>query len=123
MFQNGCIKCLLGYNEAYQRIQSGVPMIGSFRDGEPGILCRFYQHNERSGVIPTSIESQLRRKLSMLAAASTERSLFQPRSNNYERLSGNLEGWLSIRVNIQWRLIFRWRDGAAYDVYLDPHKY
>ncbi|WP_420800630.1 type II toxin-antitoxin system RelE/ParE family toxin [Photorhabdus thracensis] len=26
-------------------------------------------------------------------------------------------------VNIQWRLIFRWRDGAAYDVYLDPHKY
>ncbi|WP_387695025.1 hypothetical protein [Photorhabdus sp. RM157S] len=24
---------------------------------------------------------------------------------------------------MQWRLIFRWRDGAAYDVYLDPHKY
>ncbi|WP_118987115.1 type II toxin-antitoxin system RelE/ParE family toxin [Photorhabdus sp. CRCIA-P01] len=46
-----------------------------------------------------------------------------PRSNNYERLSGNLDGCSSIRVSIQWRLIFRWRDGHAYDLYLDPHKY
>ncbi|EKN3571020.1 type II toxin-antitoxin system RelE/ParE family toxin [Yersinia enterocolitica] len=38
-------------------------------------------------------------------------------------MAGSLEGWSSIRVNIQWRLIFRWRDGAAQDVYLDPHKY
>ncbi|KER04332.1 type II toxin-antitoxin system RelE/ParE family toxin [Photorhabdus temperata] len=98
-------------------------MIGSFKDGENGSLCRFYLYNKRSREFPTSIEGQLRRKLSMLEAASTERSLFQPRSNNYERLASNLEGWSSIRVNIQWRLIFRWRDGAAYDVYLDPHKY
>ncbi|WP_407290600.1 hypothetical protein [Klebsiella quasipneumoniae] len=26
-------------------------------------------------------------------------------------------------MSIQWRLIFRWRDGHAYDIYLDPHKY
>ncbi|EKJ3152443.1 type II toxin-antitoxin system RelE/ParE family toxin, partial [Escherichia coli] len=42
---------------------------------------------------------------------------------HYERLQGNLAGWSSIRVSIQWRLIFRWRDGHAYDIYLDPHKY
>ncbi|WP_407240447.1 type II toxin-antitoxin system RelE/ParE family toxin [Escherichia coli] len=49
--------------------------------------------------------------------------MFPPPGNNYERLQGNLAGWSSIRVSIQWRLIFRWRDGHAYDIYLDPHKY
>jgi len=98
-------------------------MIGSFKEGETGSLCRFYQRNQRNGELPASIENKLRRKLSMLAAASSERSLFQPRSNHYERLYGNLAGWSSIRVNIQWRLVFRWHDGAAFDVYLDPHKY
>lgn len=102
---------------------SGEFMIGSFKEGETGSLCRFYQYNELSGDIPIMITSQLRRKLSILAAASSERSLLQPRSNNYERLSGVLDGWSSIRINIQWRLIFRWREGVAYDVYLDPHKY
>ena len=76
-------------------------MIGSFKEGETGALCRFYQRSQRSGELPASIENQLRRKLSMLAAASSERSLFQPRSNHYERLYDNLAGWSSIRVNIQ----------------------
>jgi len=98
-------------------------MIGSFRDGETGTLARFYFDNVRAGSIPATIESPLRRKLSVLDAASSEKSLFAPRSNNYERLQGNLEGWSSIRVSIQWRLIFRWRDGHAFDLYLDPHKY
>lgn len=98
-------------------------MIENFRDGETSALCRFYRYNERCATIPGNIESQLRRKLSMLAAARTEKSLFQPPGNHYERLSGHLEGWSSIRVNIQWRIIFRWRDGAAYDIYLVPHKY
>lgn len=98
-------------------------MIGCFKNGETSSLCLFYQHNKRSSHIPTLTESQLRRKLSILAAASSERSLFKPPGNNYERLSGSLEGWSGIRVNIQWQLIFKWRDGVAYDVYLDPHKY
>ncbi|WLS81170.1 type II toxin-antitoxin system RelE/ParE family toxin (plasmid) [Erwinia pyri] len=98
-------------------------MIGSFREGESGSLARFYFDNVRAGDIPATIECPLRRKLSLLDAASTEKSLFAPRSNNYERLAGNLEGWSSIRVSIQWRLIFRWREGHAYGLYLDPHKY
>ncbi|EBS5600548.1 toxin [Salmonella bongori] len=98
-------------------------MIETFKDGETGTLCRFYRNGERSKVIPAQIEKPLLRKLDILEAASTEKSLFSPPGNNYERLEGNLKGWSSIRVSIQWRLIFRWRDGAAYDVYLDPHKY
>lgn len=98
-------------------------MIGSFKDGQNGELAEFYLYDKRSAQIPAMIEKALRRKLTMLAAASTEKSLFAPPSNNYERLQGNLTGWSSIRVNIQWRLIFRWRDGHACDIYLDPHKY
>ncbi|MBD2786375.1 type II toxin-antitoxin system RelE/ParE family toxin [Xenorhabdus sp. DI] len=70
-----------------------------------------------TGVIPAQIEKLLLRKLDILEAASTEKSLFSPPGNNYERLEGNSKGWSSIRVSIQWR------GGTAYDVYLDPHKY
>ncbi|WP_339056801.1 type II toxin-antitoxin system RelE/ParE family toxin [Candidatus Regiella endosymbiont of Tuberolachnus salignus] len=98
-------------------------MIGSFKEGETGSLARFYFDAERTGNFPTVIEKTLRRKLTMLEGASTERTLFNPRSNHYERLSGKLVGWSSLRINIQWRLIFRWREGVAYDIYLDPHKY
>lgn len=98
-------------------------MIGSFRDGQNSELALFYFNGTRSAQIPALIEKPLRRKLSIIEAASSEKSLLAPPGNNYERLQGNLAGWSSIRVNIQWRLIFRWRDGHAYEIYLDPHKY
>ncbi|EER0916712.1 TPA: type II toxin-antitoxin system RelE/ParE family toxin [Escherichia coli] len=98
-------------------------MIGSFKDGPGGELARFYFTGVRGPGIPNQIEKALRRKLSLLDAASCETSLFVPPGNNYERLRGNLNGWSSIRVSLQWRLIFQWRDGYAYDVYLDPHTY
>ncbi|HBC6893446.1 TPA: type II toxin-antitoxin system RelE/ParE family toxin, partial [Escherichia coli] len=85
-------------------------MIGSFKDGQSE-LALFYFNGTRSAQIPAIIEKPLRRKLSIIEAASSEKSLFAPPGNNYERLQGNLAGWSSIRVNIQWRLIFRWRDG------------
>lgn len=98
-------------------------MIESFRDGETGELGQFYFDDIRGAGIPSLLTGALRRKLTMLEAASEERALFKPPSNNYERLSANLEGWSSIRVNIKWRLIFEWRDGAAHNLYLDPHTY
>jgi proteic killer suppression protein len=73
--------------------------------------------------IPELIASALKRKLDIIEQATTEKSLFAPPGNHYERLSGNLEGWSSIRVGSQWRLIFQWRDGCALNLYLDPHKY
>ncbi|AVX39918.1 type II toxin-antitoxin system RelE/ParE family toxin [Yersinia massiliensis] len=98
-------------------------MIENFRDGQLGSLAQFHRNKKRSKDILVTIESALARKLDIIEYATTERSLFAPPSNHYERLSGSLAGWSSIRVNIQWRLIFRWRDDAAHDVYLDPHKY
>jgi toxin HigB-1 len=44
---------------------------------------------------------------------------------NFEKLRGNLEGFCSVRINKQWRLIFRWSEaqGEADDLYLDDHSY
>ncbi len=98
-------------------------MIESFKNGEYCALAQFYRNGKRHKDIPATIVRPLRRKLDILHAASSEKSLRSPPGNHYERLLGNLSSWSSIRVNIQWRLLFRWQDGAAFDVYLDPHSY
>jgi len=48
-----------------------------------------------------------------------------PSSNHFEKLRGNLVGFHSIRVNSQWRVVFRWDGsrGEAEGVYLDDHSY
>ena len=86
-------------------------------------LRKFFEEDVASKKIPTDLRDRLFRKLQMLDDAETDADLRVPPSNHFERLSGNLEGWRSIRVNIQWRLIFRWDEGNADNVYLDNHKY
>lgn len=63
------------------------------------------------------------RKLQILDAAAQEADLKIPPGNRFEHLQGSLAGWCSIRVNKQYRLIFRWQDGVAQETYLDPHVY
>jgi proteic killer suppression protein len=57
-----------------------------------------------------------KRKLEMLNAASRLDDLLTPPSNRLEKLKGSLSAFHSIRINDQWRLIFRWIDGHAHDV-------
>jgi proteic killer suppression protein len=57
-----------------------------------------------------------KRKLEMLSAASRLDDLLVPPSNRLEKLRGDLGAFHSIRVNDQWRVIFKWIDGHAYDV-------
>jgi len=54
----------------------------------------------------------------MIAAASVLHDLRVPPANHLETLRGDRKGQHSIRVNRQWRLVFRWRDGAAHDIEL-----
>ena len=97
-------------------------MIVSFRDGW---LRAFFVEDTRSRRIPAEIEGRLFRRLQMIDDATTDQDLRVPPSNHFERLRGNLAGWHSIRVNDQWRLIFRWdgSGGEAEGVYLDDHSY
>jgi proteic killer suppression protein len=97
-------------------------MIVSFRDGW---LRDFFVEDIRSKKIPPDLESRLFRKIQMIDDARTDLDLRVPPSNHFEKLRGNLEGFQSIRVNKQWRLIFRWNGsrGEATGVYLDDHRY
>jgi len=60
------------------------------------------------------------RKLDMINAAHTLSDLASP-GNNLEALKGNLAGYHSIRVNDQWRVIFRWSNGAYGVKLVDYH--
>jgi len=55
-------------------------------------------------------------KLSILAYARTLTDLTFPPSNRLEALKGDLSGQYSIRINLQWRIVFRWEGSNAYDV-------
>jgi proteic killer suppression protein len=62
------------------------------------------------------IQQRAREKLKYLDAAADLRDLMIPPSNQLERLMGDRQGQHSIRINKQWRVCFKWKDGDAFDV-------
>jgi proteic killer suppression protein len=84
-------------------------MIVSFRDAW---LRDFFVNDVRVRRIPVDLGDRLFRKLQMLDDATIDADLRVPPSNHFEKLKGSLAGWHSIRVNEQWRLVFRW-DGRG----------
>lgn len=97
-------------------------MIVSFRDSW---LRAFFLEDKPSRRLPADIEARVFRKLQLIDDSTTDQDLRAPPSNHFEKLRGDLAGWHSIRVNKQWRLVFRWDGsrGEAEDVYLDDHSY
>jgi proteic killer suppression protein len=97
-------------------------MIATFRDAW---LRAFFVDDVRSRRIPSDLEDRLFRKLQMIDDATTDQDLRVPPSNHFERARGNLAGHHSIRVNRQWRLIFRWNSerGEASDLPMRDHSY
>jgi proteic killer suppression protein len=57
-----------------------------------------------------------KRKLEAVNAASRLEDLMVPPSNRLEKLKGELRNYHSIRINDQWRVIFRWIDGEPHEV-------
>jgi proteic killer suppression protein len=88
-------------------------------------LRAFFVDDTRSRNIPPDLESRLFRKLQMIDDANTDQDLRVPPSNHFEKLRGKLADFHSIRVNKQWRLIFKWdgNRGEATHVYLDDQGY
>ena len=56
------------------------------------------------------------RKLEILNAALSLDDLRVPPGNRLEKLSADREGQYSIRINGQYRVCFKWKEGNAYDV-------
>jgi proteic killer suppression protein len=65
---------------------------------------------------PGNIQDRALRKLRQLDASATLDDLRNPPGNRLETLKGNRAGQLSIRINDQWRICFRWANGDASDV-------
>jgi len=90
-------------------------LIVSFKDAATDALF----HGERGKAvrrIPPDIRTVAVRKLDMLNAAREIRDLLAPPGNRLEALKGDLKGKHSIRINDQWRVVFRWQSGEVHEV-------
>ena len=95
-------------------------MIASFGDQATADLF----HNRptrRVRQFPHTIQPIALRKLDMIDMAHQLVDLRSPPGNRLEALKGTLRGFHSIRVNNQWRVVFRWSAGTAYDVRLTDY--
>lgn len=97
-------------------------MIASFGDQATADLYHGAR-TRRSRGFPSDIRAVALRKLDMVNAARVLLDLRSPPGNRLEALRGSFRGSHSIRINDQWRVVFRWAEGAAHDVrVLDYHR-
>ena len=88
-------------------------MIRSFKGkfAEPILQARIVPKG-----FPANLAKLARRKLIMVDAAGFLEALSSPPGNRLERLKGDLAGKHSIRINDQWRIVFRWTNAGPEDV-------
>ena len=87
-------------------------MIESFGDSATESIYR----GLRVRGLPGEIQERVRRKLRMINQARIVQDLEVPPGNRLEQLKGNFAGFWSMRINQQWRVIFRWVDGTKHEV-------
>lgn len=87
-------------------------MIRSFADATTQDI--FDGENSKAArKLPRELHDKARRMLDLINAATRLDDLRVPPGNRLEALKGNFKGFHSIRINDQWRIIFRWLDGDA----------
>ena len=86
-------------------------MIRSFGDKQTEALFNDERVRQFEG-----IARRAKRKLEAVNAASRLDDLLIPPSNRLEKLKGDLKEFYSIRVNNQWRIIFKWVNGEPPEV-------
>lgn len=86
-------------------------MMCSFADRDTELVFN-HRHSRRYA----AFERVALRKLRQIHSVLTVEELREPPGNRLERLKGNREGQWSLRMNGQYRICFRWRDGDAYEV-------
>lgn len=86
-------------------------------------LYHFFLTGKSTNKIPQNLTKVLARKLDMISAAENLNDLRSPPANRLELLEPKENKLYSIRVNKQYRLIFKFENGELSNLYLDPHKY
>jgi proteic killer suppression protein len=90
-------------------------MIKSFADNiTRDIYDGADSHHSRK--LHPSLHAKAQRLLDQINAAPSLDFLRIPPGNRLEKLSGALRGFWSLRINIQWRIVFRWDGDNAHDV-------
>ena len=94
-------------------------MINSFSDkSTEDLFNRRYVRN-----LPSTIQRVAYRKLLLIDGSERLEDLKVPPGNRLEKLSGSLSGKYSIRINVQWRIVFSWKENNAHEVEIvDYHK-
>jgi len=87
-------------------------MIKSFADK----ITQELFERQRIRKLPSEILKTAYRKLLMIDAAESIEDLRVPTGNKLEKLSGNLSGKYSVRINDQWRIVFSWSENNAFEV-------
>ncbi len=87
-------------------------MLTSFSDKDTKKIWE----GERVKGLSTEVQETARRKLRMLNNSQSLADLQIPPSNRLEKLKGNFKEFYSIRINGQWRIIFKWNNGNADEV-------
>ena len=95
-------------------------MIESFGDDASADLYHG-RNTHRVRRFPPEIKRIALRKLDMLNAAYRINDLREPPGNRLEALKGEMSGYHSIRVNDQWRIVFRWEANSVYEVSLTDY--
>jgi len=90
-------------------------VIGSFADKATEDIYHGVR-SKKAAKLPPNIIAVALRKLDMMNSASKLDDLRIPPSNHLEKLVGNWAGFYSIRINDQFRVIFKWDDGVATEV-------
>lgn len=86
-------------------------MIVSFADRDTQRLAAGHRVRRFS-----AFEQVARRKLRQLEIAGRLDDLKIPPGNRLEALKANRKGQMSIRINDQWRVCFRWTESGPADV-------
>ncbi len=86
--------------------------------GDQGMEDVFYHENTKAArkACPEAVWPAAGRKLDLLHQAKDLRDLGRVPGARLEWLKGEWKGWLSIRINSQYRIVFRWVDDGAEDV-------
>jgi proteic killer suppression protein len=91
------------------------PVIVSFGDAVTEDIYNG-RRSARTRRLGPDVLKAVERKLDMIEAAYRLGDLRVPPGNHLEAFRGDLFGFHSIRVNDQWRIVFRWEDGTAAEV-------
>jgi proteic killer suppression protein len=70
----------------------------------------FDRYTSNTKKFPSELRKTAQRKLQYLNAAKSLIDLRIPPGNRLEALKGDYKGYFSIRINDQWRIIFKWEE-------------